>query len=67
MSRRLGGGSDLIYTVESLGDGEVHVPKGYRRKARLTVADPVFGHTPEAVHELLDVLGLLDDETVPER
>ena len=67
MSRKKGGGSDLVYTVESLGDSEVHVPKGYRRKARLTVADPMFGHTADEVADLLGALGLLDDETVPER
>lgn len=67
MTKVNGGGSDLVYTVESLGDSEVHVPKGFRHKARLTVADPAFGHNADDVAELLGALGLMDDETIPER
>lgn len=44
----------------------VRVPVGARHAARLTVADPYFGHDAGTVHNLLEVLGLLDDVTVPE-
>ncbi len=43
-----------------------HVQPGARQQARLTIADPKYGLSPERVREVLDFLGLLDDTTVPE-
>lgn len=61
-----GGGSDIRNNVGALDGAEVRVQKGDRRKARLTVCDPARGLDAPGAYTVLDVLGLLDDTTVPE-
>ena len=67
MSRGPGaGGSDIRNNVGALDGAEVRVRKGDRHKARLTVCDPAYGLDAHAAGQVLAVLGLLDDHTIPE-